>query len=309
MRVGVIGSGALGLFYGGLLQRAGHDVHFLLRRDYQAITASGLKVTSPRGDFHLRQVKGYRNSSEIGPVDLVLIGLKAYANPSLIELVRPLVNDGTTILTLQNGLGNEELLATAFAAEQIVGGVAFLCCNRGEPGTVHHLDQGAIRIAEFAHQPGNRLETLAMAFNQADIPCTTGDDLSRIRWEKLVWNIPFNGLCALTGLPTNRLLSCPETRQLIAEIMQEVIAAANQQGLAEAIEAATMIEPMLKTTAGMGAYRPSMMIDRQQGSPLELAAIYAKPLQQAARTSTPMPRVAMLYALLQATEQPLAENS
>ena len=106
MRIGVIGSGALGLFYGGLLQRAGNDVHFLLRRDYQAITSSGLKVTSPRGDFHLRQVKGYRDSSEIGPVDLVLVGLKAYANQSLIELVRPLVDDETTILTLQNGLGN-----------------------------------------------------------------------------------------------------------------------------------------------------------------------------------------------------------
>jgi 2-dehydropantoate 2-reductase len=101
MRIGVIGSGALGLFYGGLLQRAGHDVHFLLRRDYQAITSSGLRVTSLRGDFHLQQVKGYRKNTEIGLVDLVLIGLKAYANQSLIELVRPLVADETTILTLQ----------------------------------------------------------------------------------------------------------------------------------------------------------------------------------------------------------------
>jgi 2-dehydropantoate 2-reductase len=302
MRIGIIGSGALGLFYGGLLQRAGHNVHFLLRRDYQAITSSGLKVTSPRGDFHLKQVKGYRKSTEIGPVDLVLVGLKAYANHSLIELVGPLVASETTILTLQNGLGNEELLATAFSAEQIVGGVAFLCCNRGEPGTVQHLDQGSIRIAEFARRPGNRLEALSKIFNQADIPCTTGSDLTRIRWEKLVWNIPFNGLCALTGLPTNQLLSCPETRQLITEIMQEVIAAANQQGLSEAIDAKATIEPMLQTTAGMGAYRPSMMIDRQQGAPLELAAIYANPLQQASRTNSPTPRTAMLHALLQATE-------
>jgi 2-dehydropantoate 2-reductase len=309
MRIGVIGSGALGLFYGALLQRAGHEIHFLLRRDYQAITSSGLKVTSPRGDFHLQQVKGYRKSSEIGPVDLVLVGLKTYANQSLIELVRPLVADETTILTLQNGLGNEELLATAFSAEQIVGGVAFLCCNRGQPGTVHHLDQGAIRIAEFAQRRGNRLEALSKSFNQAGIPCTTGADLSRIRWEKLVWNIPFNGLCALTGLPTNQLLNCPETRQLIKEIMQEVIEAANRQELSEAIDAAATIEPMLQTTAGMGAYRPSMMIDRQQGSPLELAAIYAKPLQLAARTDTPMPRTTMLHALLQATEQPIPDKS
>jgi 2-dehydropantoate 2-reductase len=125
----------------------------------------------------------------------------------------------------------------------------------------------------------------------------------------LVWNIPFNGLCALTGLPTNQLLSCPETRQLITEIMQEVIAAANQQGLSEAIDATATIEPMLQTTAGMGAYRPSMMIDRQQGAPLELAAIFANPLQQAARTKTAMPRTAMLHALLQATEHPDQDKS
>ena len=309
MRIGIIGSGALGLFYGGLLQRAGHDVHFLLRRDYQAITSSGLKVTSPRGDFHLQHVNGYRNSTEIGPVDLVLIGLKAYANQALIELVRPLVTTETTILTLQNGLGNEELLASTFAAEQIVGGVAFLCCNRGEPGTVHHLDQGRIRIAEFSQGLTTRLEALAKTFNQAGIPCTVGPDLTRIRWEKLVWNIPFNGLCALTGLPTDRLLACPETRQLITEMMQEVIAAANQQELSEAIDAASIIEPMLQMTEGMGAYRPSMMIDRQQGSPLELAAIYASPLQHASRTATPMPRVAMLHALLQATERPTPGKS
>ncbi len=210
MRVGVIGSGALGLYYGALLQKASHDVHFLLRRDYQAICRTGLQVTSPRGDFHLAEVNGYRTSREIGPVDLILIGLKAYANDDLVELVRPLVTAETTILTLQNGLGNEELLAAAFGAGHIVGGVAFLCCNRGEPGVVHHLDQGSIRIAEFSKGLSTRVATeLAETFNQAGIPCEACSDLTRVRWEKLVWNIPFNGLCALTSLPTDQLAGLP----------------------------------------------------------------------------------------------------
>ena len=165
MRIGIVGSGALGLYYGALLQKAGHDVHFLLRRDYQAITRTGLKVTSPHGDFLLSKVNGYRRSQEIGPVDLVLVGLKAYSNDQLVDLVRPLVASETTILNLQNGLGNEEALASDFSAEQIVGGVAFLCCNRGEPGTVHHLDQGAIRIAEFVANSGARIEQLAAIEN------------------------------------------------------------------------------------------------------------------------------------------------
>ena len=302
MRIGVIGAGALGLYYGALLRRAEHDVHFLMRRDFQVVSSKGLKVISPQGNFHLADIRAYRNSREIGPVDLVLVGLKTYANEQLVELTRPLVAPGTTILTLQNGLGNEEVLATAFDSQQIVGGVAFLCCNRGEPGTVHHLDQGSIRIAEFFGGLSLRVEQLAATFSQAGIPCEACTDLARIRWEKLVWNIPFNGLCALTGLPTDRLLSCPETRQLITALMQEVIDAANRQGLSQPIEAPAFIGRMLQVTAGMGAYRPSMMIDRQQAAPLELDAIYRIPLERAAEAGTPMTRVAMLHALLEATE-------
>jgi len=302
MRIGVIGAGALGLYYGALLQRGGHEVHFLMRRDFQAVSDKGLKVISPKGDFHLARVRACRDSREIGPVDLVLVGLKAHANHHLVELARPLVGSGTTILTLQNGLGNEEVLATAFDRQQIVGGVAFLCCNRGAPGTVYHLGQGFIRIAEFAGGFSARLTQYAAAFSQAGIPCEACADLNRIRWEKLVWNIPFNGLCALTGLPTDRLLACAESRQLITELMQEVIDAANRQDLSQVIEGSPFIERMLQVTTGMGAYRPSMMIDRQQAAPLELDAIYRIPLERAAATGTPMTRVAMLHALLEATE-------
>jgi 2-dehydropantoate 2-reductase len=302
MRIGVVGAGALGLYYGALLQRAGHDLHFLLRRDYAAITASGLRVTSPQGDFHLTRVNGYLDSAEIGPVDLVLVGLKAYANDRLAELVRPLVSAQTTILTLQNGLGNEEVLAEAFAADAIVGGVAFLCCNRGEPGVVHHLDQGAVRIAGFAAGAAARARQVAELFNAAGISCELGDDLPRIRWEKLVWNIPFNGLCALTGLATDRLLGCAESCGLIAAMMLEVIAAANRQSLSAPLEGEPFVERMLQATLGMGAYRPSMMIDRQHAAPLELDAIYRLPLERAAAGGAPMTRVEMLHALLRATE-------
>lgn len=302
MRIAVIGAGALGLYYGALLQRAGHAVRFLLRRDFAAVTAHGLRVTSPRGDFHLPKVAGFRSSREIGQVDLVLVGVKAYDNPALPDLVRPLVGPETLLLTLQNGLGNEELLAQAFGPERIIGGVAFLCCNRGEPGVVHHLDQGAIRLAEFDRSDLKRLQALAAMFAAADIPCEACADLVRMRWEKLVWNIPFNGLCALTGLPTDRLLTSAGMRALVTEIMAEVIRAANVQGLREPIPEQPFVAGMLEATAGMGAYRPSMMIDRQAGRPLELAAIYQRPLQRAEQQGRPMPRVGMLLALLQATE-------
>ena len=302
MKIAVVGSGALGLYYGALLQRGGHDVFFLMRRDYHAVKQAGLQVTSPNGDIHLPQVKACLTTEEIGTVELVLVGLKATANARLVSLVRPLMAEDTVVVTLQNGLGSEELLATAFGAEAVVGGTAFLCSNRGEPGMVHHLDQGSVRLAEYNGGLTERLQGLAAAFSATGIPCEACPDLTRIRWEKLVWNIPFNGLCALTGLATDKLLACKETRQLIIDMMQEVVSAANCQGLSESIDAEMFIDKMITSTERMEAYQPSMMIDRINGLPLELGAIYTEPLRRAEEVGVLMTKVGVLYALLQVTE-------
>ena len=305
MRIAVIGAGAVGLYFGAKLQCAGHDVRFLLRRDYDAIVASGLTVTSPTGDFHLERVQGFRNSSEMGEVDLVLVALKTFANTHLVELVRPLMQSGTAVLTIQNGLGNEELLAEAFGVERVLGGVALIGSNRGEPGVVHHLAYGAIRLGEFGCGLSPRAERLADMFNAAGINCKAVADLQKIRWEKLVWNIPFNGLCALTGHTPGKLLAHPPMRRLITEIMTEVIAGGNAQGLSEPIPQNSFIEEALaRTEKNTGDYRPSMLIDRLERRPLELEAIYQIPLQHAMKRGINMARVEMLHALLE-----LEENS
>lgn len=298
MRIGVIGAGALGLYYGALLQRSGQDVHFLLRRDFDAISREGLQVYSVQGDFHLPQVQSYRSAAEIGPVDLVLVGLKTFSNAHLIDLVRPLIGPDTHILTLQNGLGNEELLAAAFGAQAVIGGVAFLCSNRGEPGSVHHLGEGRVRLAAYAQCSKKALLQIQQALIEAAIPCDISQDLVRIRWEKLVWNIPFNGLCALTGKTVTDVLQHEPTRELVASMMHEVICAANQQPLHDPIEAAAFVARLLAISAPMTGYRPSMMIDRLEGRPLELDAIYTIPLQRAKACGVTMPQVDMLYRCL-----------
>ena len=302
MRIGIIGSGALGLYYGALLQRSGQDVRFLLRNDYEAILANGLQVYSVNGDFHLPEIAGFRTAEEIGPVDLVLVGLKTFANNHLVELVRPLLNRDTAILTLQNGLGNEELLAEAFGAERVLGGIAFLCSNRKAPGSVHHLGEGWIRLGEFSGPAGPRSRKLAALFEQAGIPCAAVDDLRRARWEKLVWNIPFNGLAALLQQDVTVLLAHPPNRELVRELMLEVAAAANAQQLREPIDGPGLSSKMIGFTEQMNHYRPSMLVDRLENRPLELEAIYAIPLHQARDAGISMPRVAMLHALLGAGE-------
>lgn len=299
MRIAVIGSGALGLYYGALLQRGGNDVRFLLRSDFDAITARGLTIMSAQGNFHLEQVAGFRSPQELGEVDLVLVGLKTTANDVLTRLVAPLMlNPACRVLTLQNGLGNEELLADAFGPERVLGGIAFLCSNRGEPGIVHHLGQGSVRLGEFRGGGSAWTEQLAVTFSAAGIPCAAVADLCRARWEKLVWNIPFNGLCALTGKDVTEILATPACRAEVREMMLEVSAGANTQGLSTPLDGATFAEKMLLATDAMDHYRPSMMLDRLAGRPVELQAIYNEPLRRAARCGVTMPRVQLLAALL-----------
>ncbi len=302
LKIGIIGAGALGLYYGAQLQRSGQDVRFLLRRDFDAVRQNGLQVYSVNGDFHLPQVSGFASPEEIGPVNLVIVGLKTFANHQLIKLVRPLIGEKTAILTLQNGLGNEELLAGEFGAERVLGGVAFLCSNRGEPGTVHHLGEGKIRLGEFSGGLSERSQLLAALFNSAEVPCEAVSDLRRARWEKLVWNIPFNGLCALLNQDTTQLLAHHEGRQLVQQIMQEVVAGANAQPLEEPIDGPAFIARMLFLTEQMDHYKPSMLLDRREGRQLELEAIYQLPLQRAEAAGIDMPRTSMLHQLLKTGE-------
>lgn len=298
MRIAVVGAGALGLYYGALLQKSGQEVHFLLRRDYEAVKEKGLKVFSVNGDFHLPRVSAYLSPEEIGPVDLVLIGLKTFANDNYARLIGPLLGNTTEILTLQNGLGNEDQLATLFGPERVIGGVAFLCSNRGEPGEVHHLAAGRIILGEYQSVDHGRVERLAAMFTSAGVECRATDDLLRARWEKLVWNIPFNGLCALLEQPVDRLLSVPATRKLSRDLMLEVIAAANRQGLKKPISE-SYADNMLVFTDNMGEYKPSMQIDREEGRPLEIDAIFRIPIGNGLAKGVEMQRVEMLATLLE----------
>ena len=136
MRIAVVGSGAMGGLYGAFLAQAGFDVHFLMRRDYDAVKSCGLTVKSCRGDFHLDRVNCYRQVSEIGVVDLVFIGLKTTANHYYQELIWPLMGPSTRALSAQNGLGNDEQLADLFGPQRVAGVLGFLAAVKPENGRV-----------------------------------------------------------------------------------------------------------------------------------------------------------------------------
>jgi 2-dehydropantoate 2-reductase len=193
MKIAVVGCGAVGSYYGACLARAGHEVHFLLRSDYEVVQRQGVTIRSPRGDFRVHPFCA-QAPEDIGVAELVLIGLKTTANREFGRLLPALTGPGTAIVTLQNGLGNEEQLARLFPAEQILGGLCFVCLNRLEPGVICHFEHGLIVLGEYRRPPTARTQGLAAVFKDAGIPCRVTDSLERAHWEKLVWNIPFNGL-------------------------------------------------------------------------------------------------------------------
>lgn len=285
--VAVVGSGAIGLYYGGRLAAAGEDVRFLLRSDFEAVSRDGLKVESVHGDFELSQVQAFRKPEEIGPVDLVIVAWKATANHQLATVLPPLLHAGTQVLTLQNGLGNCEALAEIVGPERVLGGLCFVCINRISPGLASHSAGGRVSLGEWRADGTGRAAELERRFKAAGIHGVAVEDLERSQWEKLVWNIPFNGLSvAEGGVTTDVLLASQDTENEIRALMAEVIAASRALGLELSDD---LIDLNIDRTRPMGPYRTSSMIDFVEGREVEVAPIWEEPLRRAIEAGVAMP--------------------
>ncbi|MGJ8656845.1 MAG: 2-dehydropantoate 2-reductase [Akkermansiaceae bacterium] len=291
-RVAVVGSGAIGIYYGARLAAAGEDVRFLLRSDFDYVRENGLCVESVDGDFLLEDVRCEKLTSDIGEVDLVIIAWKATANHLAKEVVTPLIGADTQILVLQNGLGNCEFYAELFGAHRVFGGLCFVCINRVAPGHVHHTASGLIRLGAYAEAicPAGFVGVC----NAAGFPCEWVESLEKAQWMKLVWNIPFNGLAiAEGGVDTEMMLGELRLENELRALMAEVVSCAAAFG--HHIEG-SFIDHQIEITRPMGAYKPSSMIDFVAGLPVEVDVIWGEPLRRAHEKGVPVPRLEVLYA-------------
>ncbi|MDQ6655540.1 MAG: 2-dehydropantoate 2-reductase [Verrucomicrobiota bacterium] len=295
-RIGVVGSGAIGSYYGAKLAYYGRDVHFLMRGDLRDVRRFGIRIRGKAENIRVAKVNCYATTEEIGPCDLVFIALKATSNRALTSLIPPLLHERTMLLTLQNGLGNEEFLAENFGAERVLGGLCFVCLNRVSPGVIEHYDVGRVIVGEYRGYPQARTHDIAWEFKRCGIVCTVAENLGLERWRKLVWNIPFNGLSITAGgVDTAAILANDQLRATSLALMDEVIAAANKCGYPLPTSVALQ---QMKRTETLGAYKPSTLIDLEAGRPLELEAIWGEPLRRAVAAGASMPQLAKLYAQL-----------
>jgi 2-dehydropantoate 2-reductase len=295
--IAVVGSGSIGLYYGAKLAAAGHDVRFLMRSGYEEARRDGVRIFSPNtGDVHLKDPPVFRTPEEIGPVDLVLIAVKATSNAVLPALLPPLLHSQTALLTLQNGLGGEEFLADHFGAERVMGGLCFVCLTRRTPASVDHKSTGMISIGEFGRPPLPRTHEIVGALEAAGIRSVVAENLASERWRKLSWNIPFNGLAVADGgKTTDQILDDPELHAACRALMEEVITTANALG--HPIEK-EFVDFQIERTRPMGPYQPSTLVDWLAGNELEIEPIWGEPLRQARQAGLAMPHLENLYARL-----------
>jgi len=301
-RILVVGTGAIGGFYGGKLAQTGARVATLCRSDYETVKTKGIKVTSSLGDFHFTPEKVIRNLREYSPPpDYILVGLKVLPEIDTAEIIKEVVGPETAIVLLQNGVEIEEPLVKAFPNNEIISGLAFICVTRTDPGHIDHVDFGRLVIGRFPAGKSDKTDQLARLFNDSGVPCTVSEDVVTDRWRKLVWNAPFNPISVLAGgADTKTMVENPESLELARQVMEEVCKVAEAVGHPLP---AGVVQENIEGTRRMSPYKSSMLIDFETGRPMEVEAILGNGIRAAKRHNLAVPYMESLYGLLKLVDK------
>ncbi|HEX7085200.1 MAG TPA: 2-dehydropantoate 2-reductase [Vicinamibacterales bacterium] len=300
MRVAVVGSGAVGGYYGALLARAGHAVTFVARgRHLAAIREHGLRVRGPYADFVAR-APATDDTQGIGPVDLVLFAVKTYDNDSALPLLPPLVGPETIVLPLQNGVDSPEQAAAVVGKAPVLAGAAYIATSIVEPGVIEQTGTyRRIAFGEvFARQPAlsERVARLDAVFREADIQSEPAADGRVPLWEKFVYLAPFAGITGASRQPIGVVREDAAARRQLFAGFREVAALAAAEGIPIAGDLLTRIEGYVDGVPA--SMRSSLLIDLLNGRRIEVEALQGSVVRRAAQLGVPVPVMETLYAVL-----------
>ncbi|MEJ2557445.1 MAG: 2-dehydropantoate 2-reductase [Anaerolineae bacterium] len=273
MRIAVFGTGAVGGYFGGRLAQAGEEVIFIARGEHlQALRSHGLQVDSAKGDFVVQPVQAADDPAQVGVVDVVLLGVKAWQVSEAAQVMRPMVGPDTYVVPLQNGVDAPAQLAAVLGAQHVLGGLCKIISFILGPGHIHHAGiEPYVAFGELDNQASERAERLRQAFARAaGVTVEIRLDIQAAMWEKFLFIASFSGVGAVTRAPAEVLRSVPETRQLLEQAMREIFAVARAQ------EIALPGDLVAQTMAVVDGLPPdgtaSMQRDIMEGQPSELAS-------------------------------------
>jgi 2-dehydropantoate 2-reductase len=301
LRIAVLGSGAVGGYYGAKLARTGHDVTFIARGPHlRAIRERGLQVRSPMlGDFVVR-ANAQEDTNSVGPVDLVLVAVKAYDNPTALPLLSPLIGPSTTVLTLQNGVDSSGEVAAAVGEPHVLGGTTYIATALSEPGVIEQT--GTHRRIVFGEVFGelprttDRVRAIHQAMVDADIQAEAVGDGRVPIWEKFIFLVSLAGFTGATRLPIGPVWADPFIREQFLNGCREIEALARAEGVPVAADRIPQIEGYVATIPG--SMRSSLLIDLSQGKRIEVEALQGSVVRRAAKLGVPVPIMTTLYAVL-----------
>lgn len=301
MRIAVMGTGAVGGYFGAKLAAAGHEVAFIARgRHLQALRASGLRVTSANDDLQIDNAKFTDDIATIGKVDLILFCVKSYDSETAAEQIRPLVSDRTHILSLQNGIDNPEKLARVYHPEQVLPAVVYVGAQLTSPGVITHANGGRIIFGQSDGGTSAPSKLLREIFSAAGIPCEISADIQKIQWTKLLWNAPFCAISCLAHADVKQIVESESLTALALDCMAEVQTAARTRNIDLRRE---QFDEIMTFSRTLGAFKPSMLQDLETGKPLEYQAFNGIVVQILRRAGTPVPINQVFYATLKFLDQ------
>lgn len=278
----VVGAGAVGSYFGGRLLQAGCQVTFFAKGErLQQLESTGLLIKSVDGDIDLPTVPA--TNVLHAPVDIILLCGKTYAMPTMLDDIQPAVGDDTLIVSLQNGYGNENLIAERYGMQQTVGGVAFVRATRHSNGTVVHAGEGRLTLGWWSppttpNQQQHQWDKLQQALASTKLEWRISDNIRQDIWQKLLWNCAFNPTCALLEITVDELLASTTGKHLVKKIMLEVISLAADDGVTLD---ANLVDKLITASKTMQGFKPSMLEDKLHNRPIELEAICYAPLLSA----------------------------
>jgi 2-dehydropantoate 2-reductase len=270
-------------------------VTFIARGErLEALRAKGLTVKSGKGDFSIC-VRATDDPAEVGSVNLILFCVKSYDTESAIRQTLPMVGQQTVVLSLQNGIDNEEKIAALIGKEKVLAGVAYIGASVLGPGVILHQEAGRIVFGEVDGGVSERVTNLKLFFDQCGLPAETSPDMKQVLWAKLAWNAPFNAINALVGGPVKAILENPHTLELARRVTAEVVTVANASGVRLAFS--EVWKRNIQFSQGYNV-KTSMLQDLETGKRLEYEALNGVMINKAAEHGLATPYNVALYALL-----------
>lgn len=307
MRFAILGSGAVGGYYGAKLARAGQDVTFVARGAHlEAMRTRGLQVRSPQlGDF-LVNAKAESDTERVGPVDVVIVAVKTYDNDTALPRIRPLLGPGTSVLTLQNGVDSIDEVAQVAGKDAVIGGTTYIATALAAPGVIEQT--GTYRRIVLGEVFGvlprlsDRVRQIQEALLAADIQAEAVEDGRVPIWEKFIFLVPLAGFTGAARLPIGPVWKDPFTRSRFLANCVEVEEVARAEGVKVGGDTATRISAYIEGIPG--TMRSSLLIDLSQGKPIEVEALQGSVVRRAARAGVPVPITETLYAVLKPWARP-----